>query len=74
MGIIYIYIYINYSLCLAISDLATFFFFFFLRVLTYSVTKTSIGFLCRQGLNPKFFIQLSDTLLVKLIETYYVIL
>ena len=71
MGIIYIYI--NYSLCLAISDLATFF-FFFLRVLTYSVTKTSIGFLCRQGLNPKFFIQLSDTLLVKLTETYYVIL
>ena len=38
------------------------------------MTKTSIGFLCRQGLNPKFFIQLSDTLLVKLTETYYVIL
>ena len=38
------------------------------------MTKTSIDFWCKQGLNPKFFIQLSDTLLVKLIETYYVIL
>ena len=37
----------------------------------YHQTKTPIGFWCRQGLNPKSLIQLSETLLVKLIRTYY---
>ena len=36
----------------------------------YHQTKTPISFWCKQGLNPKFLIQQSETLPVKLTETH----
>ena len=36
----------------------------------YYQTKTSIDFWCRWRLNPNFFIQSSETLLVELTGTY----
>ena len=36
----------------------------------YHQTKTPIGFLCRQGLNPESLIQLSETLPVELTGTH----
>ena len=45
--------------------------FVFYDCALYYQTKTSIGFWCRQGLSPKSLIQPLETLLVKLIRTYY---
>ena len=64
-----------------ISILVYFFFFFFrenfnlwrlLLIITfYHQTKTPIGFWCRRGLNPRFLIQLSETLPIELVRTHY---
>ena len=41
-----------------------------LMISLYNQTKTTINFWCRRELNPKSLIQPSETLLIKLIETY----
>ena len=41
-----------------------------LMIVLYHQTKIPIDFWCRQGLNPKSFIQLSETLLVELTRTH----
>ena len=56
------------------------FFFFFgksfnlwrplLMIILYHQTKTPISFLCRQGLNHRSLIQLSETLPIKLTGTH----
>ena len=40
----------------------------------YYQTKTSINFLCRQGLNVRFLIQPSEILPIELIETHYIVI
>ena len=37
----------------------------------YHQTKTPISFWCRRRLNPRFFIQPSETLLIELTGTHY---
>ena len=40
-------------------------------IVFYHQTKIPINFWCRRGLNPRSFIQPSETLPVELIETHY---
>ena len=46
-------------------------FFMFLMIAHYHQTKTSIGFWCKRGLNPRSLIQPLETLPVELIEIHY---
>ena len=47
-----------------------FFIFFYFIEFQPIKTETSINFLCKRGLSPKFLIQLLETLPIELTETH----